>query len=67
MVICFRDTIEKVLQKNNLSPSRVEFFKNDIDSQRLAAKKISERVRRVREEFERDRRKNLENDKSEEI
>ncbi len=35
------DTIEKVLQKNNLNPARVEFFKNDIDSQRLAAKKIS--------------------------
>ena len=35
------NTIEKVLQKNNLSPARVEFFKNDIDSQRVAAKKIS--------------------------
>ncbi len=35
------DVIEKVLKKNNLNPARVEFFKNDIDSQRLAAKKIS--------------------------
>ncbi len=36
------DIIEKVLKKNNLKPAKVEFFKNDIDSQRLAAKKISE-------------------------
>ena len=35
------DTIEKVLNRNNLLPSRVEFFKEDIESQRVAAKKIS--------------------------
>ena len=44
-----RDTIEKVLAKNNLTPSRVEFFKDNIDSQRIAAKKIS----RGFEEYER--------------
>ena len=35
------DTIEKVLNRNNFLPSRVEFFKEDIDSQRVAAKKIA--------------------------
>ena len=35
------DTIEKVLNRNDLLPSRVEFFKEDIESQRVAAKKIS--------------------------
>ena len=35
------ETIEKVLKKNNLIPTRVEFFKNDIESQREAANKIS--------------------------
>ena len=31
----------KALEKNNLTPLRVEFFKDDIESQRSAAKKIS--------------------------
>ena len=35
------DTIQKVLSKENIVPVRVEFFKESIDSQRKAAKKIS--------------------------
>ena len=35
------DTIKKVLSKENIVPVRVEFFKESIDSQRKAAKKIS--------------------------
>ena len=35
------DTIQKVLSKENIIPVRVEFFKESIDSQRKAAKKIS--------------------------
>ena len=54
------DTIEKVLNKNNLIPSRVEFFKDDIESQREAANKISrgfkeyeENLRQIEEDLER--------------
>ena len=46
------DTIEKVLKKNNLFPTRVEFFKDDIESQREAANKIS----RGFKEYEKDLR-----------
>ena len=46
------DIIEKVLNKNNLSPARVEFFKDNIDSQRLAADKISKGFKEYEEVFE---------------
>ena len=54
------DTIEKALNKNNLFPARVEFFKDDIESQRQAANKISrgfkeyeEDLRKIEEDLER--------------
>ena len=47
------DTIEKTLNENNLIPIRVEFFKDDIESQRQAANKIS----RGFEKYEEDLRK----------
>ena len=45
------DTIEKILNENNLSPFRVEFFKDDIESQRLAANKISRGFERYEEDL----------------
>ena len=35
------DTVQKVLRRKNTIPARVEFFKDNIDSQQKAAKKIS--------------------------
>ena len=60
------DTIEKVLNKNNLFPARVEFFKDDIESQRQAANKISrgfkeyeEDLRKIEEDLEKKRLRSL--------
>ena len=60
-----RDTIEKVLAKNNLTPSRVEFFKDNIDSQRIAAKKISRGFEEYEKNLKEIEEENLENNKSE--
>ena len=50
------DTIEKVLNENNLIPTRVEFFKDDIESQREAANKISRGFKEYEEDLKKNRR-----------
>ena len=43
------DTIIKVLNKNNMIPAKLEFFKNDIENQRKAANKISKGFKQYEE------------------
>ena len=59
------DTIEKVLNKNNLVPSRVEFFKDDIESQREAAKKIARGFKEYEEYLKENRRRLKDNELNE--
>ena len=59
------DAIEKALEKNNLTPLRVEFFKDDIESQRSAAKKISRGFAEYEEALKK-AEENLKNENAEE-
>ena len=50
------DTIKKVLKENNLIPTRVEFFKDNIESQREAANKISRGFKEFEQVLKQNRR-----------